>query len=251
MTERSMEKARLRDNAHAIEVAVLKREAGAALADADMLRAERAALDGAVKMVQAGLQRKRDADEERNGIGRLKYELAAMRKERDNLSKMLVVEGNRNERLRDDLREVRAELARARGEVKRLLAHVDAGRGPLQTLPECASANVMMAIPATKPPRPPQNLTDADAAYCAAAWAAGEPQGSLAETFGYRGPARITVAIKDFLERWHPDPFSREPCPWLAAGEPWLPSGDDRKALIPAALERFRAALGGDATHAT
>ena len=215
-----------------------------------MMRAERDALDGAVRLVQAELQRKRDAAEEQNGIAALKHELAAMRKERDGLSKMLTTEGNRTDRLREDLRDARAELARARGEVRRLLAHVESAKhAPLQTLPERASANVMMAIPAPTGPRPPQNLTDAEAAYCAAAWAAGEPQGSLAETFGYRGLARINVAIKDFLEKWHPDPFSREPCSWLPRGEPWLPSGDDRKALVPAALERFRAAMGTGATQ--
>lgn len=92
-------------------------------------------------------------------------------------------------------------------------------------------------------------LDMADAAYCAAAWASGEKQKDLAVLFGLRTPTMVSLAIRAFLNAYAADgvpPVTR-----------YLPRGnrgdvmfdrciyqDERKALIPGALARFRQAHG-------
>jgi len=86
-----------------------------------------------------------------------------------------------------------------------------------------------------------------DAAYCAAAWASGTKQKDLAALFGFKQSPPVCVAIREFLNAY------AEPA---AMAEHWQrrvhPTGDrlrdsfiygnERKALIPGALARFRQA---------
>jgi hypothetical protein len=108
-----------------------------------------------------------------------------------------------------------------------------------------------------------------DAAYCAVAWASGEPQQSLAETFGYKKQPPISVAIREFLDAYTPVEAVREAAMQRARNGghleryPWLYEsilkhrtvsdayfyGEERKAFVLAALlnfQRTRAARWAD-----
>ncbi len=98
-------------------------------------------------------------------------------------------------------------------------------------------------------------MTDEDAAYCAAAWASGMSQKELAQIFGFKRPPSISAAIHRFVN-WY---FPSVNCPrrypsetmenyeerdgklvWLERERPtWHHYGDDRKKLIPLAVEEF------------
>jgi len=77
-------------------------------------------------------------------------------------------------------------------------------------------------------------INDHDAAYCAAAWASGEKQRSLALTLGYNTAGIVSLAIAKFLDKYSGLP--------RRMGFPEL-TGDERKTLVPAALEQFKAQL--------
>jgi hypothetical protein len=91
-----------------------------------------------------------------------------------------------------------------------------------------------------------------DAAYCAVAWASGETQKSLAATFGVKTPT-ICTAICQFLNAYV-DPAAM-PEHWRMRNQPTdnrlrdsLIYGDERKALVPDALQAFQRSRG-DAEH--
>jgi hypothetical protein len=99
-------------------------------------------------------------------------------------------------------------------------------------------------------PRNRMPMTMEDAAYCAAAWASGEKQKSLAATFGMKSPVMICLAIREFLAVYA-DPAAIPPPPVCA----WLPPtgntmidariyGPERKALVPYALRAFQRSRG-------
>ena len=81
-------------------------------------------------------------------------------------------------------------------------------------------------------------LSTEDAAYCAAAWASGETQKSLAKIFGYKGTSTICFAIGDFLDR-----FSGTTVRYYSHSNhchaPAILTSDQRKQLVPEALKRF------------
>lgn len=89
-----------------------------------------------------------------------------------------------------------------------------------------------------------------DAAYCAAAWASGTKQKDLAGLFGLKTPVQICLAIREFLNTYaSPDVMA------TLGNHRWAPPtgdvlfdrliyGNERKALIPGALARFRQARG-------
>jgi hypothetical protein len=92
------------------------------------------------------------------------------------------------------------------------------------------------------------HLTTEDAAYCAAAWASGEKQKSLAATFGLKTPT-ICLAIRAFLNAYAaPDALQ------MAGYQPKERSGDilydrciygdERKSLVPGALRAFQRSRG-------
>lgn len=70
-----------------------------------------------------------------------------------------------------------------------------------------------------------------DAAHCAAAWASGEKQISLAETYGFPTSSQVHLAIRRFLQTFSgnkvlPTPMSR------------------RKDIVPLAIQNFIAWRG-------
>lgn len=81
-------------------------------------------------------------------------------------------------------------------------------------------------------------LSENDAAYCAAAWASGQTQKSLAATFGYKHSAPVCIAIGVFLDKYS----GRN----VTDGS-YYAGADGRKALVPAALAQFRATASGEA----
>jgi hypothetical protein len=105
-----------------------------------------------------------------------------------------------------------------------------------------------------------RRLSMDDAAYCAAAWASGEQQKSLAATFGYKKPPPISIAIREFLDAYTPVEAVREavfesvrnseyyrdhPVERQKALETKTVSaanfcGDERKAFVLAALLNFQ-----------
>lgn len=88
-----------------------------------------------------------------------------------------------------------------------------------------------------------------DAAYCAAAWASGTKQKDLAGLFGLKTPVQICLAIREFLNTYaSPDAMAAH---WQRRVHPTgdrlrdsFIYGNERKALIPGALARFRQAHG-------
>lgn len=89
----------------------------------------------------------------------------------------------------------------------------------------------------------------ADAAYCAAAWASGEKQKDLAVQFGLKTP-EICLAIRAFLNAYaSPDAMAM-----LGVHQWTRPTGDllfdrliygnERKSLVPGALQAFQRSRG-------
>lgn len=79
-----------------------------------------------------------------------------------------------------------------------------------------------------------KRISEHDAAYCAAAWASGEKLRSLAATFGYNTRGVISSAISGFLSEYSGNG---------RIGPHVI--GNERKALVPAALARFRSGARG------
>lgn len=78
-----------------------------------------------------------------------------------------------------------------------------------------------------------------DAAYCAAAWASGETQKSLAETLGYKGSAPVCIAIGQFVDKYTRDIDLMDRYDGINLSA----YGDERKGRALKALVRFKATL--------
>lgn len=83
------------------------------------------------------------------------------------------------------------------------------------------------------PPQFAAPWSDEDRAYCAAAWAGGETQKSLAQTY-HTGSWKICEEIKRFLIRYNRVYMDQR---WLDPSE--------RKPGVPVALQEFLTARGG------
>ncbi len=94
-------------------------------------------------------------------------------------------------------------------------------------------------LPARRLRRKRPALTDADAAYAAAAWASGETQKSIGATFGYSSGAAISVEVGRFIEKYAGRRVIGTTEPNGLRGI----YGEDRKGLVRDALAGWRAML--------
>ena len=81
-------------------------------------------------------------------------------------------------------------------------------------------------------------LSEDDKAFCAICWHNGMTQKEISRLFGYKSPANAALAIRDFLMQYHPAGL-RDRC--TTGGLKWGRAnyGNDRRDLIPAAMEVF------------
>jgi len=96
---------------------------------------------------------------------------------------------------------------------------------------------------------PGHPLSLADAAYCAVAWASGETQKSLAASYGFKGPAPISLAIRAFLNVYAGDavPAATRYRPRGRTGNVMFDRciyAEERKALVPVAVRNFQRSRG-------